>query len=160
MKCKQIQELLKADYLDGEINQKKQQYIKEHLAECPQCRKLEQELQAQRALFKKTGQMQAPERVWQNVRDAIISENLNQEGIETRGIFQRLRDSILTPRPVVALASAITAIIVVIVAATIIQNGQFLSRENGDGMFEAYSLNGENGYLLYDLGTSIEEYFL
>lgn len=161
MRCKKIQELLKADYLDGEVNQKELQYIKEHLAECPECSRLEKELQNQRMLFQKAKRPQVPERVWQNIRDAIMTECLNQESGLGRRILERFRESIFAPRPVFALASALTAIILLVIfAGSVIQKRQALSKENAQESIAGYSLNGESQDLLYDLGTNIEEYFL
>ncbi len=161
MRCPKIQDLLKADYLDGEATGREQQHIVEHLKMCPQCRRLEKELQGQRLLFQKANQYKPPEHVWQNIREAIVTEAINQESRVSRGMLQRLRESMFAPRPVFALASAITAIIFVVIFSTaIIQKKQQLNLENSGEIFAGYSLNGENGDLLYDLGTNIEEYFL
>jgi len=161
MQCRKTQELLKADYLDGEINQREEKQIKEHLAKCPECRRLEKELQVQHMLFQKTKQPQVPERVWQNIRDAIVTERLNKESSVSSSILQRLRESILAPRPVFAIAGVLTAIIfVVIFAGAIIQKKQSFSKENSGESVVGYNLNDENEDLLYTLGTNIEEYFL
>jgi len=161
MQCRKTQELLKADYLDGEINQREEKQIKEHLARCSECRRIEKELQVQHMLFQKTKQPQVPERVWQNIRDAIVTERLNKESSVSSSILQRLRESILAPRPVFAIAGALTAIIfVVIFAGAIIQKKQSFSKENSGESVVGYNLNDENEDLLYTLGTNIEEYFL
>ncbi|MCX5703208.1 MAG: anti-sigma factor [Candidatus Omnitrophica bacterium] len=161
MQCKKIQELLKADYLDGEVSPQEGQFIKGHLTQCPECRRLEKELQVQRMLFQGTKRKQVPERVWQNIRDAIVAERLKQEEGLSRGILERLRDLIFTPRPVFVLASSLSVVILLaVIATTFIQNKVSLSKQNAAESIVGYSLNGENGYVLYDLGTSIEEYFL
>jgi predicted anti-sigma-YlaC factor YlaD len=156
-----MRELLRSDYLDGEISRNEQQYIEEHLAQCLECRRLEKELQAQRMLFQKAKRQRAPERVWQSIRDVIIEERINQESSVNRGVLRRLRDLILTPKPLFVLASAVTAIIfVAIFTGTIIQKTQSFNKENGGESFADYRLNGESEDLLYGLGTNIEEYFL
>ncbi len=161
MQCRKIREVLKTDYLDGEVNAREQQYINEHLVQCPECRKLEKELQTQRLLFQNVNRQQVPERLWQNIRDAIITEGLNQENSVNHGILLRLRESIRPPRSVFALASALMVIIFVVVfAGALIQKRQSLSRENDGEIITDYNLNIETGDLLYDLGTGIEEYFL
>jgi predicted anti-sigma-YlaC factor YlaD len=161
MRCKNIRELLKSDYLDGAISQTEEQLIKEHLANCPQCLRLEKELQTQHMLFQKAKPQQVPGRVWQNVRDTIVAGYLNQESSVSRGILKRLRESIWAPRPVFALASALTVIIfVVIFAGILIQKRQSFSIENGGESVADYRLNGESEDLLYGLGTNVEEYFL
>jgi len=161
MWCKQIQELLKSDYLDGEANQRKEQQIKEHLAHCPDCCEVEKELQIQRMLFQKAKQQPVPERIWQNIRDVIVKESLKQESSANRGILQRLKKSMLVPRPVFALAGALTVIIFVLVfTGTFIQKKESLSKLNIGESIVSYSLNGESEDFSYDLGTNIEEYFL
>jgi len=161
MQCRKIQELLKTDYLDGEINPEVGQHIKEHLVECPQCRRSEEELQAQRTLFQEAKRQQVPVNLWQNIRDDIITQRLSQESGANQGILQRLKESILRPRPVFALASTFAVIIFVLVFAGIfIQKKQSLSKVNIVEGIIGYSLNGESGDFSYDLGTNIEEYFL
>ncbi len=161
MQCRKIQELLKADYLDGELNPREQQYIKEHLVRCPQCRRLEEKLYAQHMIFQKVKRQQVPERVWQNISDAIVMQRLNQESSVNRGIFERLRDAILAPRPVFALASAVTVIIFVLVfAGNFIQKRQSFSKVNGGENIIEYNFNIESEDFVYDLGTNIEKYFL
>jgi len=161
MQCKKIQELLKADYLDKEADPKEEQFIKEHLKQCSECSGLEKELQAHRMLFQGAKRKQVPERIWCNIRDAIVTERLKQgEGL-IRGILERLRDLIFTRRPAVVLATSLSVIIILaVIATTTIQSQVSLSKQNAAESIAGYSLNGENGYVLYDLGTSIEEYFL
>jgi predicted anti-sigma-YlaC factor YlaD len=159
MLCEKIQELLKTDYLDGEINQREEQEIKEHLAHCPQCRRLGEELLAQRLLFQKAEQVEPPERVWQNIRDAIITQELNQESRFGTGILGRLKN-LFAVRPAFVLASALTVIIfVAFFTGAMIHKRQLLSKQNiPEGSI--YLLDNDEGLLLYDLGTGIEEYFL
>jgi anti-sigma factor RsiW len=158
MSCRKIQELLKSDYLDGQANQREKQFIKEHLARCAPCRRLEEDLQAQQAIFKKAKRMPVPEGIWQNIRQGIVSEELKQNS----GILQRLVDYLFAPRPVFVLASAFTIVIFVTVFITLVlQNRQIPGIFNGTGSDMAiYSLGGENDDSLYSLGTNIEEYFL
>jgi predicted anti-sigma-YlaC factor YlaD len=161
MQCKKIQELLKADYLDGEADQKEEQFIKEHLKQCSECSRMEKELQAQRMLFQGAKPKQIPERVWDNIRDAIITERLNQEEGLSLGILQWLRDLLFRRRPAFVLATSFSMIIILaVISTTFIQRKMVLSKQNAAESIAGYSLNGENGYVLYDLGTSIEEYFL
>lgn len=161
MQCRKIQELLKADYLDNEISPDVQHDIDEHLKQCAQCRKLEKELQAQRLLFKNAKQEKVPERLWQNIRDSIMSEQPNQERSLSHGFLRRLRELALAPRPAYALVSAFTAVIFVLVfAGAVIQKRQNFSKQSGAEAITEYSVNGESDNLLYGLGTNIEEYFL
>jgi predicted anti-sigma-YlaC factor YlaD len=160
MRCKRIQELLKSAYLDGEVSQGEQLYVKEHLAQCSPCRRLEKELQEQHRLFQKAKQHPVPERVWQNIRDTIITERLPQESGVGLRIPQWLRE-LWAPRPVFALASVLTVVVfVAIFAGVIIRKGQYASKYNGSEAIAEYRLNLESEDLFYTLGTNIEEYFL
>jgi len=162
MQCKKIQELLKTDYLDGEVNPQEEQFIKEHLAQCPECSRLEKELRVHHLLFQGAKRKQVPERIWGNIRDAIVAERLNQEEEAlSLGILRRLRDFIFARRPVFVLAASLSVIILFAVVATVfIQNKVSLSKQNAAESILGYSFNGENGYVLYDLGTNVEQYFL
>ncbi|MFH1441518.1 MAG: anti-sigma factor [Candidatus Omnitrophota bacterium] len=161
MRCDKIQELLKTNYLDGRLNPRQKEDIKQHLEICPRCRKLEQELQAQRVLFKNIGQQEVPERVWHNIRETILAENLNPEPFATVGIFQRLKELIFTPRPVFALASAFAVIIFVVVITGIsIHKQQGVINFNNEEIAADYGFNGDASDNIYDLGTNIEQYFL
>jgi anti-sigma factor RsiW len=162
MRCRKIQELLKTDYLDAEVSRKEEQDIKEHLLRCPQCRRLEEELQSQRALFQKAKQQKVPERVWHNIRDAIITQDLNQENRLSEGMFERLRNYLFAPKPVFVLATTFAvAIFFAFLAGVFIQKKQTLSKENiPETDIAVYSLNSASDVSLYDQGTDIEEYFL
>lgn len=162
MLCKKIQELLKADYLDQEASQQEGQSVKEHLAHCSMCSELEKKLQAQRVLFQGAKRQPVPERVWSNIREAIVAERLKQEEGLISGILERLRNLILLRRPAVVLATSLfsIAIIFTVFANTAIQRQMLLSKQIAAENIAGYSLTAKNGYVLYDLGTGIEEYFL
>jgi predicted anti-sigma-YlaC factor YlaD len=152
MNCKRIQELLKSDYLDGEANQREESFIKEHLAGCSECSRLEEELQAQSSLFRKAKPVAVPEHIWRNIRNTIVNERLKQE----------------TPawlawpsRSVFAFASAFAVMILILFfAGAIIQKRQAVIKDNGAVSFIDYGSNEESVNPLDDLGTNIEEYFL
>jgi anti-sigma factor RsiW len=159
MKCKKIQEWLKSDYLDGELNSKETQLVKEHLGVCSSCRKLEEEYKTQSMLFKESNYEKVPERVWNNIRNAVITENFNKEIVTELGVLEWLRELIWGRKPVFVLASAFGLILfVTVLAGTLIYNRQTLI--NGEDMFTDYSLNSENGDFIYGFGTDTEEYFL
>ncbi len=162
MPCKKIQELLQADYLDQEADQQEEQWVKEHLAHCSACSELEKKLQAQRGLFQGVKLQPVPERIWSNIRDAIVTERLKQEEGLIPGILERLKSLIFGHRPAVVLATSLFSMIIIfaVFTNTAIQRQVLLSKQNAAEGIAGYSLNAKNGYVLYDLGTSIEEYFL
>ena len=162
MLCRKIQELLKTDYLDGQVNEKQKQEIREHLLLCPKCRQLEQELQSQRLLFQKAKQHDVPERVWHNIRNAIITEGLSEEKSSSEGFFTRLRNYLFAPKPAFVLATTLmVAIFFAFLAGVFIQKKQSLSKAYiPEGDIGVYTLSSVSDTSLYELGTDIEEYFL
>jgi predicted anti-sigma-YlaC factor YlaD len=161
MRCKKAQELLKSDYLDGETNPGEMRNIAEHLEQCSKCRSVEKELQAQRMFFQEAKREQPPDHVWQNIRNAIIEESLDQDNQLRAGIFERLREFLWPPRPIFALASALTVVVfIAVLAGVIIQKRQLFNAGNGGESFTEYRLNDDSEVALSGLGTGIEEYFL
>jgi anti-sigma factor RsiW len=162
MPCKKIQELLKTDYLDQEADQKKEQSVKEHLAQCSACSELEKILQAQRVLFQGAKRQPVPERVWNNIADTIVTERLKPEEGLISGTLEWLKGLIFRRRPAVVLAASLFSMIIIFAFFTniAIQRRVLLSKQNAAENIAGYNLNSKNGYVLYDLGTSIEEYFL
>ena len=161
--CRNIQELLKSDYLDGEASQTKKRCIDEHLARCPECSRLKEDLGAQRALFKNAKRQEVPGRLWQEIRETIIAQRLSEEASSAGGFFGRLRDRISKPRPVFALSGVFTAIILIaVLTGAVIRGKQLSNRESAAETLVGYSLtlNGVNDDVLNGLGTDIEEYFL
>jgi len=150
-----------SDYLDRESGEREEKAIKEHLNHCPECRSLEKELLSQRGIFQKVARLQPPERLWQNIRDAIVSERLEQENGVCPGFFERLRDLIWYKRPVFALASVLAmTIFAAVLTKGIIARQQLLSHNNYKEILSVYSLNVENNDSFENMDTSIEEYFL
>ena len=162
IQCKKIQELLQTDYLDQETDQQEERFITEHLKQCSECSGLEKRLQAQRILFQRAKHQPVPERLWSKIAEAIVTERLKQKEGLFVGIRQRLRDLIAVRRPAVVLVTSLFSVIIILAlfANTTIQNQISLNRQAAAESIAGYSLNGQNGYALYDLGTGIEEYFL
>ena len=162
IQCKKIQELLQTDYLDGELDQKDAQLIKAHLGQCSACSGLEKALQAQRMLFQVVKSQPVPERIWSNISDAIVTEHLKQQEGLIPGILERFRDLIFVRRPAMALATSIFSIIIIfaVFANAAIQKQAVSNKQNAAEEIAGYSSNAKNGYVLDDLGTNIEEYFL
>jgi anti-sigma factor RsiW len=161
MKCSEVKELLKSDYLDKEVSPVIAQEVKTHLAQCGQCRKLEEELAAGQGIFKKAPRLGPPQRVWQNIREAIVSESEEADDVVSPGVVERLKLLIYPARPVLAWSSALAVLIVVaIVSGGVLENIR-LAVNNSDAQILAdYSLNAENSDNFASLGTNIEEYFL
>ncbi|MFH0827627.1 MAG: zf-HC2 domain-containing protein [Candidatus Omnitrophota bacterium] len=161
MRCKKIQELLKSDYLDEEAGPRETRDVEEHLARCPQCRELEKELSQQRFIFSNSKRQEPPERVWENIREAIDAERLNQDEWAKESVFERLRNlKPVFPRPVFAFASIFAVVIVAVFFAVVVMNNRAYYRDNGAETFADYRINGENVDVASDFGTNVEKYFL
>lgn len=153
MNCEKIQRWLASDYLDGEIDGRRKHMISEHLARCSACSAVEQELLAQKAGFKEIRRVQPPEHLWKNIREAVVNERLEEEHART-GFLARLKQAF---RPkLVPVYSFAGMILILAVAVFMAGKTRYLDQANGDSV--EYSLQQEN--LIYDLGTSVEEYFL
>ena len=155
MNCKEVQELLPADYLDRRLDQQSFSQLREHLKVCPACRQLEEQLQVQRSIFKQAKQQEVPAGVWQNIRDTIIAERLDQQEALAAGVLGRLRKIIFSPKPVFALATAMAVFILVFIFGR-----QAAYKNQPIENLNDYRLNSGSEEQIYDLKTSLEEYFL
>jgi len=136
MQCERVQDLLKMDYLDGELEGYSKLSVDEHITACPECRNLKNALMSQRASLKRIGPAEVPAGVW--------------DGIKTAVAVSGPRPASLNLAPVSALAAALAIIVLVIFAGTKL----FVPPEQPS----EYSIDGD--LTQYDLGTSIEEHFL
>ncbi|PIQ89755.1 MAG: hypothetical protein COV72_01525 [Candidatus Omnitrophica bacterium CG11_big_fil_rev_8_21_14_0_20_42_13] len=160
MNCGRIEELLKTDYIDNELDEKTRLLIKEHLSACRKCAGLEAQLREKIiAPFKAVEKYHPPEYLWQNIKDGIapgVEKFPLTEGISIADriliILRALKPAYLVP------VLAAVVVIAVLLSSPLKNNGgldsyiaeqsEFIIDNNGD----AINANG--------LGTSIEEYFL
>ena len=72
MKCKEIQELIMTDYLDGELSREHQLMIDDHLGHCPECRKTAQSAKSLSRDFAPLKDANLDrEVIWQNIKNAL-----------------------------------------------------------------------------------------
>jgi predicted anti-sigma-YlaC factor YlaD len=156
MHCADIQELLRSVYLDHQMSAGEERYITGHLKTCPECRKLKEELDSQRAVFSKLKEEKVPERIWENIRARIVSEQFKEENAGV-GLLERLR-LLWQPRPVFALSGAFTLVVVILLLVGLSRS---ISRQDNVIQYlSEYSINIEDDDSSSGLGTYIEEYFL
>jgi anti-sigma factor RsiW len=163
MLCEKVRELLVSDYLDAEATPEAQARIKEHLLGCGECRSLEKQLLAQRALFQQVKPLEVPDRVWQNIRVAVEAEEASRFGLgRIRLLLERLKEVLFPSRPAVAFAGAFAVILVVAVLSgtAIIRIQQNAVLVNAGQAFSDYSLIPDSDDTGGDLGTDMERYFL
>ena len=152
MNCKKVKELLMTDYVDGELRPDIRSKIKEHLAGCSDCRTLEEALQRKAVEpFRNAQKVQAPDIVWEGVKEAIAVP-------ERAPVF-------IIRRPAFSLAAVAALIFLTIIFARpfFISHGPVTEYVQEQAEFFAYLDTGANGFMDEEdrgLGTSIEEYFL
>ncbi|MGB2600325.1 MAG: zf-HC2 domain-containing protein [Candidatus Omnitrophota bacterium] len=161
MKCNKIMKIIH-DYIDGELAPKESKRVEEHLASCTECRNLEKAIR-QTAIepFEKAEKIQAPERVWDNIRESITEEK--------RSYIEIIRDRLEYTFARHKLALAAVSVTVVIACFLILANIDLI-REDPVNSFLNEQLNyltglGANGETMngsgdIDFGTDIEKYFL
>ncbi len=151
MNCKKIQELLMADYIDGEANEKMRQVIFNHLSACSECRQIKETLKQDVIDPLKAAEKQhPPDFVWENIKSGIIKER--------QYVPERIGFKILKPAFVVPAVAVVILILVFI--------GGFPLK--GNGKLDSYMVEqvefiralDSNGIEADGLGTSIEEYLL
>jgi predicted anti-sigma-YlaC factor YlaD len=155
MKCKHIKKII-SEYLDGELDEKTQKTVEEHLKGCNECTRLTETVQkAAFSPFKGAERVFPSDAVWQNVKEAITEERV--------GFASTLKEdlsNIFTKRRLVpAFASAAVLLICAVLMANIYFGktsvNEFLT-DQGDFLI-ALSAD-ENGEM--DFGTNIEEFLL
>ena len=173
MRCERMKELVITDYSDGEISDALKREVEEHLRTCSACRQFKQEVQKTAIHpFKRVQELKPPASVWNQIKETIaLKERKQLDGVfaDLKGF---IRHGILTRKPVGALATVVTVILIALVLARFPFRSTEVSvtRVNGvNGYVEEQieflgSLDsGETDYyeeeFMY-LGTSIEDYLL
>ena len=161
MRCDKAKNLLRSDYLDGEVGESEKRDIAAHLASCQECRGLERELLDQRALFGTVKRHKVPGRVWDNISDAIAKEHAHQDGGAVRDILGWLRELTHARRPVLVLAGAFTALVIVLISAgAVIRGIRPSGAGNGAESYADYRISDAGDDTSFGLGTNLEDYFL
>ena len=153
-KCKKIRELILTDYLDNEISDKDKTRLNIHFARCKDCKEFYERVKLNLAQpFAAADKANLPEFIWQNVKQAIVTEQQEKPSI----IFVR--------RPAFAISTVMALVIIAVVMAKFKLDSQENLKSTAQGQMEylAYSVETPVGMLVSDesgLGTSIETYFL
>ena len=165
MNCKKIQELLLTDYLDNQMNEKEKKSVDDHLAYCRDCARFSiAARKVSSGLFVDVKKSHPPEFIWQRIKESIIAEQKRKTGFAAN-LFERLKAVLYIPKPAMAVASAITLIVIVGIMAKLIVNSQLAVRagtqeqsEYSDYSMEIPADVSANGEAIF--GTLIEKYFL
>ena len=160
MTCDDIKDILKGDYLDGELSVQEREFVARHLAQCAACRVFEEDLQAQRRIFQQAVYKKPPAQIWNNVQAAIEKEQIAQER-SVKGRLISFFEILFAPRPFFALGSAFAIVFLVITLTIGLRfNQQQLSHAESLTNFVSYDVRMENSDFVSDFGTNIEKFLL
>lgn len=169
MQCNNIQEIILADYLDGELKKEKREDIDAHLAQCHECQQFL--LQAQKDLVAPLANLPRQEpspRVWENIRERIegpqevISSNFLQEFLAKIKLGFSLPQLTLAAIMLVAVLGIIGSLTHNKINNQIVNN---VTNTDPQEDMEYYAFLASEVDLAAvdgngDYGTAIEEYFL
>ncbi len=165
MNCKDIKEVMLADYLDNETDSERKRHIEEHLDSCPACKKFYMEVKkAAYEPFLDADRTNPPEYLWRRIKETILAEEEKKPSLAAN-LLGKLRALLYMPRPALAIASIIVLILAVGTIAKVRIGSQeamragiqeqldyfeYLTGSSGD-----LSANGSTGF-----GTPVETYFM
>ncbi len=170
MNCRKIQEIILTDYMDGQLDDKHKCAIEEHLAHCQHCKEFASIAQERVVKpFINVEKQEVPVVIWDQVRAEIRARqeaktNLIAEICQRLSSIRELVAVPIFPRPVFALASVVTLILMIGILPQFMMNNPAVKIDEV-GQVEYLSLltdvsGGVSGSESADLGTPIEKYFL
>ena len=108
MNCAKVEGLLFTDYIDDELDHKLLKKVKNHLNNCENCRRLEQDLRATvNTPSTETDEIELPETVWYGIKNRIDQEKTGQNDVNTNYLKQRLGSIFSLRRPAFVFMSII-----------------------------------------------------
>lgn len=113
MNCKQIQELILTDYVDGQLTKELASQIETHIASCGNCKQFLQNVASITVEpLKNIETLQPPEEIWSYVKTHTLQNK--KDGMHLK-IFNGLLDIFHMPQmPKVAFAAALAGVILVV----------------------------------------------
>lgn len=164
MNCKETQQLIITDYIDGEIDGREKARIEGHVAVCRECRKFyEGAKEVTTGLFNGLDRAEPAEHVWQNIKAEITAGHERRPAF-IRGIFERLRYVFYIPRPAFAVATILTMLLIFGTVTRLVYNRAELQAPGTAAQIEYFDYVGRtadvqaNGNGGFD--TAVEQYFL
>lgn len=160
MSCKEIQELLLTDYIDGEVDTATRERIERHLLDCPSCLEFARAAQAAMEPVSQTAVKEVPAHVWNNIEQKLDQPagQFNLDWVNKIGFV--LEGLISQPR-----RAAVFAVILVVAVSglTVIKNAArqgSVSKVAENQPVEYFAFLVEEEDLNGGYGTAIEEFFL
>jgi len=164
MKCRDIQDMILTDYLDGQIDPKKKGIVESHLKECAACREFL--VTATEAVIKPFDHSESrvpPESIWQGIQDVIHREQEVEVSNPFYDVLERMKVLLTMPRTMRAMATvAVVLLITVTLFKGINYRQQQIARASQEEMEYLSYLSGTSEMLDGNGGydTDIEAYFL
>ena len=167
MNCKEIRELILTDYLDKELDSKKEQEISSHLSQCNACKEYASKaLESTIKPFKGVERAKCPESVWFQIKGKIATEGMQRVKAGSMvNLLDKPKRFFEARRPVLMAATALIALFILLALPKLYLNRQEIVKRNQEKQAE-YLLYfvGEGGYVTIGenggYGTEIEQYFL
>ena len=164
MNCKEIQEFIITDYIDGQMEDKQKGFIDQHLAHCPACTGyLSNIKKAAVNPFVNISKDVPDQLLWARIKQTIEEDQQQQlEASLKPNFWERLKEAVHIPRPAFALATVVTMIFMIgsigqlFFSAPIVKiNGQDQVAYLSSLIVEPVDMNNGN-----DSQTPIEKVFL
>jgi len=160
MNCKNAQDLILGEYIDGNIGSELQKELKNHIAACAECRELEAAI-IQNAVrpFRQAEKAKAPQAIWEGIKDRIQKEYAPKSPVD---VFFGLREALgylfYVRKPAFAIATAAAIVIAVMVfLKSPTQADVYL---NDQAAFMAGLGNGGGNNSDFDPASILEDYSL
>jgi anti-sigma factor RsiW len=155
MDCKSVKVLLLTDYLDKRLIEKEKEHLKDHLKNCPECRRLEQEIRERAVLpLSNPVKHEVPETIWYNIKERIISSQAQRSSLLDL-LREKLRVFYL-PGPAFSFASTMIVFLLIIGLMTKYRVEKIQFQDYFSQQMSFYSqLNQEPGS---EMDNPIEEY--
>ncbi len=149
MNCKQMQDVILTDYMDGQLSPKRMKQIDDHLITCLNCRMLANDTrQGIEAAFKDIGRAAVDPFVWQRIKNKINDNaSIEHAGVRRGDILKNF----LQPFKPWALALSVFFML----AAGMVMSQGLVGRE--PYLTYIIAADGQNSD---DVSSSIETYFL
>jgi len=164
MKCKKIQDLIAAGYLDGELDLQTKSAIDTHVSSCKQCRLFhEAAVRLTVEPFKRVTPVKPPEEIWAGIENALSKK---KERISIFNAFKNnLQAFFYIPKPAYIFATVMVIMLCVGIFTKTHLDRQELYQAHLDAENEAFArlFNGNadqdtNNGVNFD--TIIERYFM
>jgi len=126
---------------------------------CSSCRRLAEGLTSTGELLRSTVRADAPQAVWNRIRAEITQLSAKKGFVET--LLEKVRYGFYHIRPAVLATAAIAVLLFVLATAKLVSYTSYSAALSArEDMINMVSLNDDNGNGGYNIGTSVETFFL